>query len=69
MSDYEEWKELVLIRLNSMPSNIKISIGSLGTLSKEDLIEHVKKDDEFGKLIVEMQKKYLRAMKTGFSDG
>lgn len=66
--DYAEWKELVLIRLKSMPSNIEVSVGSVGTLSKEDLINHVEKDDDLGRLIVEMQKKYLQSMKTGFSD-
>jgi len=67
MIDQEEIKKLVLIRLESMPDTIRVSIGSEGNeLSKEDLIEHVKKEDRLGKMIVEMQLNYLRAMKTGF---
>ncbi|MBI3190955.1 hypothetical protein HYZ41_04610 [archaeon] len=70
-TDYEAWKEVVLVRLNSMPDNIEISMGSIGTLSKNDLIEHVERGDDFGQLIVEMQKKYIQSMKTmkiGFSN-
>ncbi len=62
----EEIKKLVLIRLEAMPDNIKIAIGSEGELSKKELIERVKKEDKLGKLIIDKQLKYLRAMKTGF---
>ena len=62
----EEMKKLVLLRLESMPSNIKIALGSGEQLSRDKLIEHVKKDDALGKMIVDVQGKYLRSMKTGF---
>lgn len=62
----EEIKKLVLVRLESMPSNIKIALGSGEQLSKERLIEHVKNNDQLGKMIVDMQLKYLKSMKTGF---
>lgn len=63
----QELKQLVLVRLESMPDTIRISVGSEGKeLSKEDLVEHVKKEDSLGKMIIEMQLKYLRTMKTGF---
>lgn len=63
----QELKQLVLVRLESMPDTIRISVGAEGKeLSKEDLVEHVKKEDALGKMIIEMQLKYLRAMKTGF---
>jgi len=66
MVDYEEIKKLVLIRLESMPSNIKVSIGSGKDLSREELIEEVKKESELGKLIIKVQLEYLRSMKKGF---
>ncbi len=63
----QELKQLVLVRLESMPDTIRISVGSEEKeLSKEDLVEHVKKEDSLGKMIIEMQLKYLRAMKEGF---
>lgn len=65
MISKEEEKKLVLVRLESMSDNIRISIGSEGKLSKEDLIDHVKRGDKLGKLIVDMQIKYLRSLKTG----
>ncbi len=63
----QELKQLILVRLESMPDTIRISVGSEGKeLSKEDLVEHVKKEDSLGKMFIEMQLKYLRTMKTGF---
>lgn len=64
----EEIKKLVIVRLETMPSNIKISIGSEGSLSKKDLINHVKMGDELGKNIINLQLQYLRAMKSGFEN-
>ncbi len=67
MINSEEIKKLVLIRLETMPDTIRVSIGSEGKeLSKYDLIEHVKREDSLGKTIIEMQLRYLQAMKTGF---
>ena len=63
MSKEEELKKLILLRLETMPETIRVSIGREGDLTKEQLIEHVKQGDELGKLIVEMQLKYLRSMK------
>ncbi len=58
-----EIRELVLFRLESMPANIGVHFPSIGTLTREDLIHHVKKNDALGKKIVETQLAYLRAMK------
>ncbi len=61
----EEIKELVITRLKTMPANIKMSVGSYGTFSKNELIESVKKENEVGKLVIEMQLKYLKSFKKG----
>ena len=61
----EKEKNLVIFRLNKMPPNKKISIGSQGHFNKEELIEHVKKEDEIGKKIIKIQMTFLRAMKSG----
>ena len=61
----EDIKKLVITRLQAMPPNLKLSIGKYGTFTKEELIERVQKEDEVGKLIIEMQLKYLRSFKKG----
>lgn len=61
----QDIKELVIIRLETLPSDKRISIGSFGEFSKEELVEHVKKDDEIGKKLVEVELEFLRALKEG----
>ncbi len=58
-------KKLVTERLEVLPSNKSISIGSEGSFSKEDLIESVERGDEIGKKITNIQLKYLRSLKEG----
>lgn len=60
----EDIIKLVLVRLQSMPENIEVNFGSFGTLNKSELIDHVKKQDELGQQIVDMQMAYLRSLKT-----
>jgi hypothetical protein len=57
--------DLVVARLQNLPSNKDISIGSSCEFTKDDLIEHVKKDDEVGKKMVAIEIDFLRSMKEG----
>lgn len=59
----DEINKLVIARISSMPENMKISIGNYGTFDKYQLIENIKKRDEIGKKVVEIQLFYLRSMK------
>jgi hypothetical protein len=61
----KEVKELILARLDVMPNNIKLSIGSYGSFSKDQLKENVEKETEIGHKIVEMQLNFLRAVSNG----
>jgi len=61
----EDVKKLIIARLDVWPRNKKISIGRFGSFTKEELIEHVKKEDEVGKKIVEIELQFLRALKKG----
>ena len=62
----EKVKELVIARIDAkMPSNIKISIGSSGSLSKEQMIEHVRKGDKEGKEIIQMHLNFIKAITSG----
>lgn len=61
----EELKELVIARIDVLPKNKKISIGSIGEFTKGELIERIKKGDEVGKKIIELELTFLRALKDG----
>jgi len=61
----EEIKELIIARLDAIPSNKKISIGGYGDFTKDQLIEGVKTGSEVGKKIIEIELEFLRAMKQG----
>ena len=59
----QELKKLVLKRVESMPDTIRVSLGGEVNLGRDDLIAHIKKEDELGKLIVEMQIVYIKSFK------
>jgi len=62
----EETKNLVIARIDAnMPSNIKMSIGASGSLSKDEMKEHVKKGDEEGIQIVNMHLNFIKAVANG----
>lgn len=56
-------QKIVVARLLTMPDNIGISIGGDGKFSKNEMIDHVKKNDEIGKKIIEIQLAYLQSLK------
>jgi len=61
----EEIRKLVVERLKTFPSGKKISIGSEGNFSKEELINHVESEDRVGRKIIEIQLTYLQSLKEG----
>lgn len=61
----KEIKDLVIARLGILPSGKKISIGSSGEFTKEQLIDHVEKEDDIGEKITEIELAYLQAIKEG----
>jgi len=64
----EEIKKIVIARLMVIPENYRLSIGgALEPLSGKDMIMHVEKGDEIGKKIVEIELRFLQAMKTGLT--
>ena len=63
MLDYEKAAvDLVVVRLSAMPPNVKFSVGSHGTFSKDQLVAEVKRKTDVGRAMVEMQLNYLRQM-------
>lgn len=61
----EDIRKLVLARLRMLSSGRKISIGSDGEFSKEELISRVEKNDDVGKKITQIQLEYLQSLKKG----
>lgn len=59
----KEVEELVVARLSVIPEGKRISIGSKSDFTKEELIKHVRNYDEIGQKMVEVELKYLQAMK------
>lgn len=59
----DEIVDLVIARLETIPSNIAISIGHEGNFSISELIKRVHARDEIGKKMIEMQLQYIRSLK------
>lgn len=61
----KEIKKLVIARLDLLSKNKRISVGSAGEYSPDELIQHVKDEDPIGKKFIEIEMSFLRAMKEG----
>jgi hypothetical protein len=61
----EELKEVVIMRIDAIPSNLKLSIGSEESLNKEQMIYHVKKGDETGRQIINSHLSFMKAIARG----
>lgn len=61
----EDIKELVIARIKSLPEDTGVSIGSSGNFSREEMIQHVEKDDEIGRKIIEIELSFLQKLKEG----
>ena len=62
LSDSEDIINLVIARLKTIPSNVELSVGNEGSFSIDELIEKVRKQDDIGKKMIEMQLAYLRSL-------
>lgn len=58
-------KELVLARLETLPSGAVISIGSGQQLTKEELIQSVREGSDVGQKIIEIEMSFLQSLKEG----
>jgi len=66
----EDLQKLVAFRIETLlPPNLKLSVGSYGSFSKEELIEHIQKGDEIGQAIMESHRSFMKALMSGeFTD-
>jgi hypothetical protein len=61
----EEVRHLVIERLKLIPAGKKLSVGGSGDFTIAELINNVKKNNDIGKKIVEVQMQFLQSLKTG----
>ncbi len=59
----EEIKQLVIARLEVLPEDTGISIGSEGEFTRDELIKRVKRGDAIGQKIMEVELDYLKSLK------
>ena len=64
----EEIKQLIIERLRRIPAGKKVSIGSEGDYTGQELIKLVESDDKIGDKVIEMQLEYLRSLKNLLSE-
>lgn len=57
--------ELVIARLQTLPEDKDISIGSFGEFTKDEIINRVRSGDEVGKKMIEIEMSFLRLIKEG----
>lgn len=62
MSYDENVKELVILRLRAIPSDLTISIGGYGEFTRDQLIEEVEKGSKVGEAAVRMELLFIRKM-------
>jgi len=60
----EEEKKIVLARLETMPPDMKLSIGGLGSFDKSQMIGEVDKESEIGEFIVKVYMDHIRSFST-----
>lgn len=65
ISTDEEIRKLVIARLKLLSPHTIKSIGSMGTFSRDQLIERVERGDEVGETIKNIEMEWLRAQKEG----
>lgn len=62
----ETLKKLVVARIEAtMSPMLKLSIGSNGSLTKEQMINHVKSGDDVGRRIMRTHLNFVKAQSTG----
>ncbi len=59
-------RKIVIERIKAMSPNVKIALGSKGDfLSRDKLLDEVESNSETGNKIIEIQWRYIKALKLG----
>ena len=58
-------RELIIARLETLSPEMCFSSGNSATMTRDELISHIKENDTVGKEFVKIQLEFLRAFKSG----
>ena len=61
----DDFQKLVRARLQTLPKGYSISIGGVGSVTKEEALEHVNKKDRIGELLIAADRHYFSILKSG----
>ncbi len=64
-----EIKNLVIARLETLPSDAVVSLGSNGEFTKDQIIESIRSGDENGQKMIEIEMTFLQGLKDGILYG
>jgi hypothetical protein len=62
-------QDLVIARLQTLPENVELSIGSEGNFTRDELVDHVRDGDDVGQKMIELEMSFLRSLKSGIFYG
>ena len=61
----DDFQKLVSARLQTLPKGYSISIGGVGSITKEEALNHVDKKDHIGELLIAADRHYFSLLKSG----
>jgi len=61
----ERLKQIVLMKIATMPKNYKLSIGGEGSFNKVQIAERINKLDDVGRKILDMELRFIKALSRG----
>ncbi len=61
----DDFQKLVSARLQTLPRGYSISIGGIGSVTKEEALDHVNKKDKIGELLIAADRHYFNLLKSG----
>jgi hypothetical protein len=64
-----EIKNLVMARLESLPADAIVSLGSGSEFTRDQIIESVRRGDDIGRKMIEIEMTFLQGLKNGILYG
>ena len=61
----DDFQKLVCARLQTLPKGYSISVGGVGSITKEEALDHVNKKDDIGTLLIAADRHYFNLLKSG----
>ena len=61
----DDFQKLVYTRWQALPKGYSISVGGVGTITKEEALQHVVNNDEIGRILIAVDRNYFNQIKSG----